>query len=220
MTTGHGLRRFREPSGRPPGPRCELCSAALGPDHHGHVVDLDDRGLLCVCRACRLLLAHRGAAQGRYRGVPDRHRHVSDFALSPVQWETLQLPVGMVFCFRNSRLGRYVVFYPSPGGATESLLPDAAWERVMAVNPGVSDLADDVEALLLRRLGERVECHLVPIDTCFDLVGRMRLHWRGFDGGELVRDALDAFFAGLRARSAGYGAGAHGGPAAGGDARG
>ncbi|MFH8410090.1 DUF5947 family protein [Streptomyces sp. NPDC018019] len=202
MTTGHGLRRFREPAGPPPGPRCELCSGPRGAGRHGHVVDLDDRGLLCVCRACGLLLTHHGTAQGRYRGVPERYRHVRHFALGAGQWEELQLPVGMVFCFRNSRLGRYVVFYPSPGGATESLLPDAAWERVMAVNPGVSDLADDVEALLLRRVGEQVECHLVPIDTCYDLVGRMRLHWRGFDGGERVRGELDAFFAELRGRSA------------------
>ncbi|MFH9425133.1 DUF5947 family protein [Streptomyces sp. NPDC017529] len=211
MTNGHGLRRFREPAaGGPPEPRCELCSAGLGTGH-GHVVDLDDRGLLCVCRACRVLLTHRGAAHGRYRGVPDRHRHVRGFALSTAQWEDLQLPVGMAFCFRNSRLDRYVVFYPSPGGATESLLPDAAWKRVMAVNPDVADLADDVEALLLRRTGELVECHLVPIDTCYDLVGRMRLHWRGFDGGERVRGELDAFFAGLRARSAGSGPAAEGG---------
>ncbi|MFH8348874.1 DUF5947 family protein [Streptomyces sp. NPDC018045] len=205
MIAGHGLRRFREPAAGPPGPRCDLCAAGLGTGPHGHVVDLDDRGLLCVCRACRMLLAPRGAAQGRYRGVPDRHRHVPGFGLDSAQWEALQLPVGMVFCFRNSRLGRYVVFYPSPGGATESLLPDAAWERVMAVNPGVADLADDVEALLLRRHGERVECHLVPIDACYDLVGRMRLHWRGFDGGELVRGELDAFFAALRNRSAASG---------------
>ncbi|MFK8844786.1 DUF5947 family protein [Streptomyces sp. Ac-502] len=205
MTTGHGLRRFREPAGSPSGARCVLCSAALGTGPHGHVVDLDDRGLLCVCPACRTLHTHSGVPAGRYLGVPDRYRHVRDFVLGPMQWEALQLPVGVVFSFRNSRLGRYVVFYPSPGGATESLLPDAAWERVMAVNPAVSDLADDVEGLLLRRHGERVECHLVPIDTCYDLVGRMRPYWQGFDGGDRVRGELDAFFAALRARPAGCG---------------
>ncbi|MET9294119.1 DUF5947 family protein [Streptomyces sp. NPDC003077] len=205
MTAGAGLRRFRD-SGpvRPPQARCELCSAALEP-FHGHVVDLDDRGLLCACRPCRLLLIRPGGSAGRYRGVPDRPRDARDFVLSAEQWEALRLPVAMAFCFRNSRLGRYVAFYPSPAGATESLLPEDAWRRVLAANPAVADLADDVEALLLRRRdgGAGVECHLVPIDACYDLVGRLRLHWRGFDGGARVRREMDAFFAELRGRRTG-----------------
>ncbi|MFC6063182.1 DUF5947 family protein [Streptomyces ochraceiscleroticus] len=206
MTAGAGLRRFREPApaahGQRAGPRCELCAAGLE-SGHGHVVDLDGRGLLCVCRACRTVLTRPGAAGGRYRGVPDRHRYLRGFALGPAQWEALQLPVGMAFAFRNSQLDRYVVFYPSPGGATESLLPDGAWRQIMAAHPDVADLADDVEALLLRRRPDGAECHLVPIDTCYDLVGRVRLHWRGFDGGADVHRELDAFFAGLRARAGG-----------------
>lgn len=51
-----------------------------------------------------------------------------------------------------------------------------------------------MEALLLRRDGDTFECHLVPIDVCYELVGRMRLLWQGFDGGAEARAALDAFF--------------------------
>jgi len=58
-----------------------------------------------------------------------------------------------------------------------------------------------VEALLLRRLAGRFECFLVPIDACYELVGRLRRHWRGFDGGDEVRSEIEAFFEGLRARS-------------------
>ncbi len=28
------------------------------------------------------------------------------------------------------------------------------------------------------------DCHLVPIDACYELAGRLRLVWRGFDGGQ------------------------------------
>ena len=31
------------------------------------------------------------------------------------------------------------------------------------------------------------ECFLVPIDACYEFVGRLRMLWRGFDGGQEVR---------------------------------
>ena len=40
---------------------------------------------------------------------------------------------------------------------------------------------------------------LVPIDACYELVGRLRQLWRGFDGGREAHEALDAFFADVRA---------------------
>ena len=44
-------------------------------------------------------------------------------------------------------------------------------------------------------------CHLVPIDACYELVGLVRLHWKGFDGGEEAWKAIEGFFAELRRRS-------------------
>lgn len=55
-------------------------------------------------------------------------------------------------------------------------------------------LEPDVEALLLRRTQDRTDCYLVPIDICYELVGRMRLLWQGFDGGAEARAALNTFF--------------------------
>ena len=45
----------------------------------------------------------------------------------------------------------------------------------------------------------------MPIDACYRLVGLVRLHWRGFDGGSEAWAAIDTFFAELneRARRAG-----------------
>ena len=45
------------------------------------------------------------------------------------------------------------------------------------------------------------DCFLVPIDTCYELVGHLRRQWRGFDGGQEVRERLRQFFDDLRTRS-------------------
>lgn len=181
-----------------PGERCEMCSEPVGEDH-AHVVDLDRRTVMCTCRGCYLLFTAEGA--GRHRAVPDRYRHDPEFRLTPAQWDRLQIPVSVAFFFRNSDLDEVVAFYPSPGGPTQSLLDLTAWQEVMAANPAFADVAPDVEALLLRRVEDQVECYLVPIDACYDLVGRVKLGWKGFDGGEEVWAEIDAFFARLRERS-------------------
>ena len=120
---------------------------------HSHVVNLDSRQIMCTCRACYLLFTHQGAAGGRYRAVPDRYLHDQAFGLGEAQWDALQIPVRVAFFFNNSDLGRVVAFYPSPAGATESLLPLEAWAEVVAANPVMTDLVPDVEALLVRRAG-------------------------------------------------------------------
>ncbi len=38
------------------------------------------------------------------------------------------IPVSLAFLFYQSDQTRYVAFYPSPGGATESLLDLAGWD--------------------------------------------------------------------------------------------
>lgn len=206
-----GLRRLLRPRPAPaPGEQCEMCAELLGPDH-SHVVDLASRNLVCTCRGCYLLFTPDGAGGGKYRAVPDRHRYQPELAITDPQWDELQIPVGVAFFFHNSQLDRFVAFYPSPGGATESLLPLDTWQQVMAANPELADVVPDVEALLLRRVQkapgdeertrDRTECYLVPIDTCYALVGRVRSGWRGFHGGQEVWDEIEDFFATLRDRS-------------------
>jgi hypothetical protein len=89
-------------------------------------------------------------------------------------------------------------FYPGPAGATESELDLTAWERIAARHPALATLRPDVEALLVRRDGD---CYLVPIDACYELVGRLRTLWRGFDGGPEAHAAVAAFFDELRKRA-------------------
>ncbi len=137
------LARIRQsqPRERPrPGERCEMCATPI-PDDHDHVVDLEQRSLQCTCRGCYLLFAPEGAGGSRYRAVPDRFLSFPDFALSPGQWDGLQIPVSVAFFFLNSTLERVAAFYPGPAGATESLLSLDTWDEVVAANPGLATLA-------------------------------------------------------------------------------
>lgn len=183
-------------------PRCEMCAVSIAEEHQ-HVVNLESRALMCTCRPCYLLFADENAEM-QYRAVPDRYMSFPDFTLSPGQWEELQIPVGLVFVFHNSVQDRMVVFYPGPAGATESELELTAWESIQAVNPELGHLRADVEALLLRS-GEGFDrdttCYLVPIDACYELVGRLRMVWRGFDGGTEAREAIEEFFTSVEQRT-------------------
>lgn len=185
-----------------PGERCEMCAEPI-PQAHQHVVDLASRSLLCTCRPCYLLFTDP-AAHLRYRSVPDRYLSFEPFELGQVQWDDLEIPVGLAFFFFNSALNRTAAFYPSPAGATESELPLRAWASVEAANPAITVLAPDTEALLIRAPGPeraRADCHLVPIDACYELVGRLRRVWKGFDGGQESRQALADFFDRISRRS-------------------
>jgi hypothetical protein len=201
-----GLRRFLD--ARPATAaleRCELCGAPVAADH-GHLVAVETRALLCACRACWLLFRSEGAAGERYRAVPCDVRRLPGAVVSDSQWDAVQVPVGLAFFFVNSALGRAVAFYPSPAGATECALPADAWSELLAGDAGLRTLRADVEAVLVDRRTVPGACYVVPIDACYTLVGLVRRHWKGFDGGEEARRAIAGFFDDLERRS-GHGAG-------------
>jgi hypothetical protein len=178
-----------------------MCDVAIGEDHQ-HVVDLNSRSLMCTCRPCYLLFTAANA-QLRYRAVPDRWLSFPDLQVGPGQWDELQIPVGLAFFFVNSALGRTIAFYPGPAGATESELPLDSWSALLAADPRLAQLRPDVEALLVRTVegSAVIDCYLVPIDACYELVGRLRTVWRGFDGGQDARQLIVAFFERAAARS-------------------
>ncbi|MFD5750422.1 DUF5947 family protein [Streptomyces sp. NPDC127033] len=196
------------------GERCDMCAAPAATEHQ-HVVNLESRRLMCCCRACYLLFTDDGA-QLRYRAVPDRYLGFDRLPLDARAWDALGIPVGLAFLFRNSAQDRTVAFYPGPAGATESELPLDAWAGLVAAAPELAVVRPDVEALLVRRTeppgrggekrdgdgdGQGTSCHVVPIDACYELAGRLRTLWRGFDGGQEAHAAMDAFFDRVRARS-------------------
>jgi hypothetical protein len=112
----------------------------------------------------------------------------------------------MAFFFKSTPQGRVVAQYPSPAGATESLLSLDTWADIEQRNPILREMDDDVVALLVDRLGHNMggspaQYYLVPIDECYRLVGIIRRHWRGLFGGAEVWREIGTFFAALRKRA-------------------
>ena len=211
MSGPTGLRRFAVPSraaragaaaggagpdGAATEERCEMCGERV-PERHGHLVDTEQRSIGCACTACALLFTRPG---GRYRTIPDRVCYDPDAPLTDAEWAGLAIPVGIAFFFVNSALGHVVASYPSPAGATECKLDLDSWERLTGGHPMLGSAEPDVEAILIAKNDNGVESFIVPIDACYELAGRMRLLWRGFDGGTEARQAIAAFLGSVRSR--------------------
>lgn len=179
--------------------RCDMCGAPLATEHD-HLLDPEARKLVCACTACAVLFS--GQANLKYRRVPRRVRRLEDFHLTGRQWEDLRLPIDLAFIYRSSTQDRMVASYPSPAGATESLLSLEAWEEIATGNPVLREMEDDVEALLINRVGQasgrEPEYYLVPADQCYRLVGLIRLHWKGLSGGPTVWGEIATFFGELQ----------------------
>ena len=146
--------------------------------------------------------------------MPDRYLSFPAFDLSPGQWDSLQIPVSVAFFFVNSTLDRVAAFYPSPAGATESLLSLDTWDEVVAANPELAGAAARRRGVPRAnrpgpgrpsRQGRR-SASWCPIDACYELVGELRRLWRGFDGGQEAHDALESFFERIRTRARPVGA--------------
>jgi hypothetical protein len=179
--------------------QCDMCAAPVTPGHR-HLVDVNDRRLLCACRACALLFDSEAAGGGHLRLLPTRRRRLEDFVLDEAKWARLRIPVDMAFFFRSTPAERVLAFYPSPAGPTESLLELEAWTELESDNPLLAEMTPDVEALLVSRARDMREYWLVPIDDCYELVGLIRTRWRGFGGGEEVWRGIDSFFNDLPTR--------------------
>jgi hypothetical protein len=200
--------------------RCEMCGEDIAAEH-SHVASLSERRLLCSCRSCYLLFTQEGAGARRLRAVPERYRTMPGFSITEEQWGLLSIPVDLVFFFAQSEppsaesvgaelvdaetaepMQNTVACYPSPAGATESLLDLQLWQEIVGAHIAATQLEPDVEALLVRRHAtagtaeaDRIECFLVPIDACYELVGIVRQYWVGFAGGPEVWRHIDGFFA-------------------------
>jgi Family of unknown function (DUF5947) len=197
------LRRLiREPVSAPALlEHCEFCAEGIRAEHR-HLLERSNQELHCVCTACALLFGREGSAGGKYLLVPQRYLALSDFQITESEWDDLLIPVNMAFLFRRSNASSPVsAFYPGPAGATESLLSLDLWETLQARNSILNELEMDGEALLINRVRGARDYYIVPIDTCYQLVGLIRSSWRGLSGGEAVWKAIATFFADIRARS-------------------
>lgn len=196
------LRQFaRKPQRRVE--TCELCSVALHPEHP-HLIELTQRRVLCACDACAILFS--GSAETKFKRVPRHVRLLAKFQMTDAEWDGLLIPINLAFFFQNSLDSRVNALYPSPAGATESLLPLEAWSNIVQANPVLEQMELDVEALLVNRVGHSraatvAEYYIVPIDACYRLVGLIRIHWRGLSGGTEVWQEIGSFFTELRSKA-------------------
>ncbi|HLX48924.1 MAG TPA: DUF5947 family protein [Streptosporangiaceae bacterium] len=190
------------PQTRPAAPdeTCEMCATPI-PAGHNHVADLEKSSLLCACRACYLLFENSEAGGGHYRAVPERYLADPARPMTPAEWDELEIPVGLAFFLYSSRRDEVTGFYPSPAGATECRLDLTAWQRIAQAHPLLGVITPDVEAVLISRTDDTVEHFLVPIDACYELAGRMRMLWKGFDGGAQARQSIAGFIGDVRSRA-------------------
>jgi hypothetical protein len=189
------LRRLmRQP---PQAERCDFCAAGLAEEHQ-HLIEPESRELICVCDGCAVLFDAEG--ETKYRRVPRRGVSLTDFRLTDLQWESLMIPIGLAFIFKDGA-GKLVALYPSPAGPTESSLDAAAWEELELENQVLRELRPCVEALLVNRMGVSREYFIAPIDECFKLAGLVRANWRGLSGGAEMWKSIERFFDGLKTRS-------------------
>lgn len=181
---------------------CELCSEPIPPSRHRHLLDMSSRQVVCACDACALLFQDTRASAfstNEYKLIPRDARALPDFRMTDAQWNSLGLPINLAFFIRRAPDGeatgdKVTARYPSPAGGTESTLPLEAWSAIVADNPVLEQMKPDVEALLVNRVDEGEAYYLAPIDACYELVGLIRLHWRGFSGGDAVWNEIDRFF--------------------------
>jgi Family of unknown function (DUF5947) len=196
-----GLRRFVRPP-PPPGPptgngdggHCELCPISLADDHK-HLLDLDERRIVCVCPTCWSMRS----GDARYRPTGSRTLWLEDFALPDDLWAAFQIPIGLAFFMRSTETGNVVGLYPSPAGATECELDLEAWDELVAANPVLEDLDADAEALIVNRLADPHAHAIAPLDDCYRLVGIIKATWEGISGGAEMEAAVARYFEGLRA---------------------
>jgi hypothetical protein len=190
------LRRLAAVSPEPE--RCELCSAVVR-EQHQHLVDPESRRLLCACDACAILFDHSGRT--RYRRLPRDVRELQDFDISDALWNSLAVPIGLVFFFRSSKTNAIVAVYPSPGGPAETVVEEDAWSAIASLDTSIAGLLPDVEALLVNRTKSARDYYIVPIDECYKLTGAIRRYWTGISGGDEVCEQIRLFFEGLKGRA-------------------
>jgi hypothetical protein len=176
---------------------CDICGNGLGPDHR-HMLDVDERRILCSCEPCIAMKA----GMGPYRRVGSRVVWLEEFRLAEDLWARLQIPIGLAFFMHSSNAGGIVSLYPSPAGATESELDLTAWDELCEANPILRSLEPDAEALVVDRTTEKGRYAIAPIDECYRLVGMVKSNWEGISGGDAIERSVPGFFDELRERAA------------------
>jgi hypothetical protein len=174
--------------------RCDLCGTSM-PEDHRHLLQLDERTIVCACESCFALRA----GDPEFRPTGSRVMWLDDLVLPDELWARFRIPIGLAFFLRTG--DGVVAFYPSPVGATESEVELAVWDELKALNPPLEELERDAETLIVNRLSEPVLSAIAPTDEAYRLVGLVKANWQGISGGPEVGRAVTGFFEDLRERA-------------------
>ena len=198
-----GLRGLARPSARTPPvagtpetEACDLCGIGI-PEDHRHLLALVERRIVCACEACWAMRS----GEGDYRPTGNRTLWLPGLDIPDDLWASFQIPIGLAFFMESTVTACVVAMYPSPGGATESELHFETWNRMLKLNPVLDGLEPDIEGLIANRLVDPPLYVIAPIDRCYALTGTVKAHWEGISGGSGVHEAVERFFAELRAKA-------------------
>jgi hypothetical protein len=133
--------------------------------------------------------------------LPRRFLEFAEFNMPDELWADFLIPVNMAFMVVSSSRNGAVAYYPGPAGATESKLKMIPWEKLVELNPILTRLEPDLEALLINRLNDTAQYFIAPLDSCYELIGRIRITWKGIFGGKEVNDTINEFFERLSLKS-------------------
>lgn len=190
------LRKIATPLPEIEEEKCNFCGRILSPDHR-HLVDLSAMKFMCTCEMCMITQAERGA----YKPLPQRCLQLDGFNMSDQLWSDFLIPVNMAFFIVSTVRNGTVAYYPAPTGATESKLKMEPWNQLVELNPLLNTLTPDLEALLVNRLEDNGQYYIVPVDSCYKLIGMIRIAWKGIFGGKEVNDIINQFFSELKEKS-------------------
>ena len=182
---------------------CELCSADIY-SQHSHLLEIKSHKIICSCEPCAILFSNQAAKN--YHRIPRDPRLLRAFEFSDGQWESLAIPINMAFFCIRAGATQPTAFYPSPAGATESLLSMESWQEIVEQNPFLRTMTPEVEALLVNRVTQPHDYYLAPIDECYRLVGLIEQMARLFGWHRSLAGNREFFYISKGAgRSAGTG---------------
>ena len=174
---------------------CDLCGRSM-PEEHRHLLQLEERALMCVCESCYALRS----GEAEFRPTGSRVVWLDGFGMPDELWARFGIPIGLAFFL--STTDRVVALYPSPVGATESDIDMTAWAELRRRNPELAEMDSESEVLIVDRIARPARYAIAPTDEAYRLVGLVKSHWEGITGGSGVRTAVDGFFEELRERTA------------------
>ncbi len=169
-----------------------MCAEPIA-DEHQHVVNVEGRQLMCICRGCYLLFTDPARQAALPRGPGPLPRVPGLRAGPPPVGGTADPGRAGVLLPQLRRSDRTVAFYPGPAGRHRVRTgPGGLERRCRAADPRAGHARRRRRGAAgagARRTDPATPRRAIwcPIDACYEFVGRLRMLWRGFDGGQEAR---------------------------------